>query len=74
MAFLDFYTIDLTSLVIILLVSFFTFTIINYIESNKDENYTFNAFLSFTIGILFSIFYSYITIEPDDILTTNFWE
>ena len=74
MTFLDFYTIDLTLLVIILLVSFFTFAVINYIESNNDENYTFNTILSVTIGILFSIFYSYITIESDDILTTNFWE
>ena len=74
MTFLDFYTIDLTLLVIILLVSFFTFAVINYIESNNDENYTFNTILSVTIGILFSVFYSYITIESDDILTTNFWE
>ena len=74
MTFLDFYVFDLSSLVIILLVSLFSFMAINYIDENKDENYTFNILVSIILGIIFSIFYSFITLEPDEILTTNYWE
>lgn len=74
MTFLDFYVFDLSSLVIILLIAFFSFMAINYIDENKDENYTFNGVTSIILGIFCSIFYSFITLEPDEILTTNYWE
>lgn len=74
MTFLDFYVFDLSSLVIILLVALFSFMAINYIDENKDENYTFNVVTSIILGIFCSVFYSYITLEPDEILTTNYWE
>lgn len=74
MTFLDFYVFDLSSLVIILLIALFSFMAINYIDENKDENYTFNFVTSIILGIFCSIFYSYITLEPDEILTTNYWE
>lgn len=74
MTFLDFYVFDLSSLVIILLVSLFSFMAINYIDENKDENYTFNILVSIILGTFCSIFYSFITLEPDEILTTNYWE
>ena len=74
MAFLDFYTFDLTHLVIISLVSLLSFMVINYIEKNKDEKYVFNVSLSLIIGIIVSIIYSYITIEPDVLLTSNYWD
>ncbi len=74
MTFLDFYVFDLSSLVIILLIALFSFMAINYIDENKDENYAFNVVTSIILGIFCSIFYSYITLEPDDILTTNYWE
>mgnify|MGYP000527477274 FL=1 len=74
MAFLDFYTFDLTHLVIISLISLLSFMVINYIEKNKDEKYVFNVSLSLIIGIIVSIIYSYITIEPDVLLTSNYWD
>ncbi len=74
MTFLDFYLFDLSSLVIILLAALFSFMAINYVDENKDENYTFNIVTSIILGIFCSIFYSYITLEPDEILTTNYWE
>ncbi len=72
--FLDFYTIDLTTIVIILLLSAGIFMLINYNDDKKDENYTFNIILSVTLGIFGSIIYSYLTLESDEIMTSNYWE
>jgi anaerobic C4-dicarboxylate transporter len=72
--FLDFYTIDLTAIVIILLVTSCSFMLINYNENKKDENYAFNLGLSACIGIFGSIVYSYVTLESDEIMTSNYWE
>ena len=72
--FLDFYTFDLTALVIILLVASGVFMLINYNEDKKDENYAFNLSLSVCIGIFSSIVYSYATLESDEIMTSNYWE
>ncbi len=72
--FLDFYTFDLTTFVIILLVASGFFMLINYNEDKKDENYTFNVGLSICIGIFASIVYSYVTLESDEIMTSNYWE
>lgn len=74
MTFFDFYTFDLTQFVIISLVSLSSFMVINYIEENKKENYTFNITSSIVLGIIVSIIYSYVTIEPDVLLTANYWE
>tara|TARA_Y100000992_G_scaffold203828_1_gene139197 strand:+ start:6202 stop:6432 length:231 start_codon:yes stop_codon:yes gene_type:complete len=72
--FLDFYTIDLTTIVIILLLSAGIFMLINYNDDKKDENYTFNIILSVTLGIFGSIICSYLTLESDEIITSNYWE
>ena len=72
--FLDFYTIDLTTIVIILLLSAGIFMLINYADDKKDENYTFNIILSVTLGIFGSIICSYLTLESDEIITSNYWE
>lgn len=72
--FLDFYTFDLTILVIILLIALAVFMLLNYIDKEKDENYTFNITVSIVSGIIVSVLYSYVTIEPDEILTTNYWD
>lgn len=74
MTFLEFYRFDLTSLVVILLIALFSFMVINYLDENKNDNYTFNVLASIVIGVLFSVFYSYITLEPDEILTSNYWD
>jgi uncharacterized membrane protein YjjP (DUF1212 family) len=74
MTFLDFYTFDITQFVIICLVAFGVFMLFNYFEENKKEKYAFNITSSIVVGILASFIYSYITIEPDILLTTNYWE
>ena len=71
---LDFYTLDLTTLVIILLIALAVFMLLNYIDKEKDDNFTFNITISIVSGIIVSMFYSYVTIEPDEILTTNYWD
>tara|TARA_Y100000741_G_scaffold277445_1_gene217258 strand:- start:4149 stop:4373 length:225 start_codon:yes stop_codon:yes gene_type:complete len=74
MTVLDFYTLDLTTLVIILLIALAVFMLLNYIDKEKDDNFTFNITVSIVSGIIVSVFYSYVTIEPDEILTTNYWD
>jgi uncharacterized membrane protein YjjP (DUF1212 family) len=74
MTVLDFYTLDLTTLVIILLIALAVFMLLNYIDREKDDNFTFNITVSIVSGIIVSVLYSYVTIEPDEILTTNYWD
>ena len=72
--FLEFYTVDLNTIIIILLLSMSVFMLINYFDEKKEDNYKFNVILSIIIGILGSIIYSYATLESDEILTTNYWD
>ena len=74
MTVLDFYTLDLTMLVIILLITLVVFMILNYESQDKDSSFAFNISVSAISGILVSVLYSYITIEPDEILKTNYWD
>ena len=74
MTVLDFYTVDVTTLVIILLIALAVFMLLNYIDKEKDDNFTFNITVSIVSGIIISVLYSYVTIEPDEILTTNYWD
>jgi|TARA_B100001142_G_scaffold330387_1_gene398932 uncharacterized membrane protein YjjP (DUF1212 family) len=74
MTVLDFYTLDLTTLVIILLITLAVFMLLNYIDEERDDNFMFNITASIVSGIIVSVLYSYITIEPDEILTTNYWD
>lgn len=71
---LDFYTLDLTTLVIMLLIALAVFMLLNYVDKEKDDNFTFNITVSIVSGIIVSVLYSYVTIEPDEILTTNYWD
>tara|TARA_B100000287_G_scaffold435410_1_gene503569 strand:- start:2442 stop:2666 length:225 start_codon:yes stop_codon:yes gene_type:complete len=71
---LDFYTVDLTTLVIILLIALIVFMLLNYVDKEKEDNFPFNITISIISGIIVSMFYSYVTIEPDEILTTNYWD
>lgn len=74
MTVLDFYTLDLATLVIILLIALAVFMLLNYNDKEKDDNFTFNITVSILSGIIVSVLYSYVTIEPDEILTTNYWD
>jgi len=74
MSFLDFYTLDLTSIIIILMSSMVIYAIINYTDQEKDKNKLVISGVSFGIGILVSLFYSYATLESDVILLANYWD
>lgn len=74
MTLLDFYTVDLTTLVIIFLIALVVFMLLSYIDKEKDDNFVFNITVSMISGIIVSMLYSYITIEPDELLTTNYWD
>ena len=74
MSFLDFYTLDLTSIIIILMSSMVIYAIINYTDQEKDKNKLVISGVSFGIGILISLFYSYATLESDVILLANYWD
>lgn len=75
MAFLDFYTVDLTIILIILLVTGVSFASINYVDPEEDTIETLGkTLISFTLGFLSSVFYSYATLESDTLLKENFWD
>ena len=68
---LSFYTFDVTNLIIILTVAFITYKLFE----KKEENNSLVVFgVSIFIGIVISVMYSYLTLENDTILTSNFWE
>jgi uncharacterized membrane protein YjjP (DUF1212 family) len=74
MAIMGFYTLDLTSIVIILLISLTLFIFLNYMDKENEVNYIKNVSISISIGIISSILYSYLTIESDELLTSNYWD
>ena len=75
MAFLDFYTVDLTIILITLLIMGISFASINYIDPDEETIGTLGKTLvSFTLGFLSSVVYSYITLESDVLLKENFWD
>jgi len=75
MAFLDFYTIDLTIILIVLLITGISFASINYIDPEEYNVGTLGkTLISFMIGFLSSVLYSYITLESDNLLKENFWD
>ena len=71
---MGFYTLDLTSIVIILLISLTLFIFLNYMDKENEVNYIKNVSISISIGIISSILYSYLTIESDELLTSNYWD
>ena len=71
---LEFYTIDLTAIVIIAFTSAFIYKFIEYFDTDKTNDYSLVFISSLMLGIAFSIIISYITIESDILLTSNYWE
>jgi hypothetical protein len=70
---LDFYTLDLTHVIIIAFSSFMFYVLLNKLD--RDEKYKKWCFgVSCFSGILVSILISYYTIESDIPLTTNYFD
>tara|TARA_B110000977_G_scaffold30751_1_gene40519 strand:- start:7353 stop:7580 length:228 start_codon:yes stop_codon:yes gene_type:complete len=75
MTVLDFYVVDLTIILIILLITGITFSSINYIDPDeKNIGPSGKIIYSFITGVLVSILYSYGTLENDALLKENFWD
>jgi len=75
MTVLDFYRVDLTIILIILLTAGIIFTGINYADPNDENMNTFGKiFISFILGIFSSLIYSYATLESDTLLKENYWD
>jgi hypothetical protein len=70
----EFYTIDLTAIIIITFTSAFLYKFIEYFDQDKQNDYFLIFILSLLVGIILSIIISYITIEGDILLTSNYWE
>ena len=69
---LSFYTFDVTNLIIILTVAFVTYKLFE--KKDEENNPLVLLGTSILIGIVFSVMYSYLTLESDTILTSNFWD
>lgn len=70
----EFFTFDLTAVIIILISSLLSFKAIEYkdVENNID---TFTRIIiSILFGISISVLFSYYTIEKDVLLTSNYWD
>lgn len=73
MAFLDFYKLDITHLIIITFSSFMFYMLLNKLD--KEEKYKKLCFgISCFSGIIISIIISYYTLETDVPLTSNYFE
>ena len=72
---LDFYTLDITNVTISFLTSVFVYLILDNMKSEKDNDEIIkNMFFSLVLGVIFSLLISYLTIESDELLTSNYWE
>lgn len=69
---LSFYTFDATNLIIILTVAFISYKLFE--KKDEENNPIVLIGVSTFIGIVFSVMYSYFTLENDTILTSNFWD
>lgn len=69
---LSFYELDATNLIIILITAFIAYKLIDRNTENKNEMMA--GFVSILIGFVISLLYSYVTLENDEVLTSNFWE
>ncbi len=69
---LSFYTFDATNLIIVLTVAFIIYKLFE--KKDEDNNPLLLLGVSTFIGIVVSVMYSYLTLENDTILTSNFWD
>ena len=69
---LSFYTFDATNLIIVLTVAFITYKLFE--KKDEENNPLVLLGISTFIGIVVSVMYSYLTLENDTILTSNFWD
>ena len=69
---LSFYTLDLTNIIIILTCMFISYKLLK--KDTPENNDVLLLVISGIIGGCLSILFSYMTLENDTILTSNFWD
>ena len=71
---LEFYTVDLTVIITILFISAIIYKIIEYMDRDDIQDYSVVFIMSVSLAIMASIAISYVTIESDNLLTSNYWD
>ena len=71
---LEFYTVDLTAIITILFTSVIIYKIIEYMDRDDIQDYSVVLIMSVLLAIMSSIAISYVTIESDNLLTSNYWD
>lgn len=70
----EFFTFDLTAVVIILIGSLISFKTIEYKDTEENIDTFTRIVISIMFGICMSVLFSYYTIEDDVLLTSNYWD
>lgn len=70
----EFFTFDLTAVVIILIGSLISFKTIQYKDTEENIDTFTRIVISIMFGICMSVLFSYYTIEDDVLLTSNYWD
>ena len=71
---LEFYTVDLTAIITIMFTSVIIYKIIEYTDKDDIQDYSVVLIMSVLLAIMSSIAISYVTIESDNLLTSNYWD
>lgn len=70
----EFFTFDLTSVVIILISSLISFKAIEYKDTENNIDTFTQIVISILFGICISVLVAYYKIEEDVLLTSNYWD
>jgi len=70
----SFYEINAMSIIIVFITAIVTYIILNKFIPEEKKSTIINAGSALAVGIVLSILVSYMTIEPDNLLTEGYWE
>lgn len=70
----DFFTFDLTAVIIILIFSLISFKAIEYKDAENNIDTFTRIVISMLFGICISVLFAYYTIEDDVLLTSDYWD
>ena len=69
----NFYELNVTTILAIFVTAIIIYSLLDNYSKNENKNIPMYAFISLFSGVVVSIMVSYLTLEPDVILTDNFW-